>query len=105
MSADDDGLFPAGNKQGHIVADDGLSEDGAVEDVADGAIGRLPHLLQLELLHTLLIWSNGGALDSDLVLLDGISRLNCDLIISGITVLNGEIVVLEVNINIRLDVL
>ena len=105
VSADDDGLLPAWNKERHIVADDGLSEDGTIEDVADGSIGRLPHLLQLELLHTVLIRSNCGALDSNLVLLDGISRLNCHLIISGITILNREIVVLQVNIYVRLDVL
>jgi hypothetical protein len=32
-----------------VGADDGLAEDRAVEDVANGAVGRLPHLLEAEL--------------------------------------------------------
>lgn len=105
VSSNDDGLLPAWDEKGHIVADDGLTEHGTIEDVTDSSIGRFPHLLQLELLHTLLIGGDGGALDTNLVLLDGVSRLNCDLVVSGVTVLNGKIVVLEVNINIRSDVL
>lgn len=72
VSANDDGLLPSGNEERHIVADNGLSEDGTVEDVTDGSIGGLPHLLQLELLHTLLVRGDGGALHSYLVLLDGV---------------------------------
>ena len=36
---------------GHILANDGLPEHGPPKDVTDGAIRRLPHLLQLELCH------------------------------------------------------
>lgn len=45
----DDGLLPTGDQARDVVADDGLSEDSAPQDVPDGAVGRLPHLLQLEL--------------------------------------------------------
>lgn len=34
---------------GDVGDDDRLTEHGSVEDVADGAVGGLPHLLQLEL--------------------------------------------------------
>ena len=40
-----------------------------------------------------------------LVLLDGIGRLDSDLVLGGITVLNGEVVVLQANVNIGSDVL
>ena len=63
------------------------------------------HLLEAKLLDTRLIGSDGGTLDADLILLDGIGRLDSDLILSGITVLNGEIVVLQVDVNIGSDVL
>lgn len=43
VTADDDGLLPAGNEAGDAVEDDGLAEDGAAEGVADGAVGREPH--------------------------------------------------------------
>lgn len=49
VSADGDGLRPAGNKPGNVLADDWLTEDGASQDVSDGSVGALPHLLQLEL--------------------------------------------------------
>jgi hypothetical protein len=44
-------------------------------------------LLQLELLDTGLIRSDGGALDTDTILLDGLSGLDCDLVIGLVTVL------------------
>lgn len=49
VSADSDGLRPARNKPGNVLADDWLAEDGASQDVSDGSVGALPHLLQLEL--------------------------------------------------------
>lgn len=48
-----------------------VPEDCAIEDVPDGAVGALPHLLQLELLHTRLIRGDGGTLDANIVLLQG----------------------------------
>lgn len=58
-------------------------------------------LLQLEFLNTGLIRSDGGALDTNTVLLDGLSGINGDLIIGLVTVLNAQIVVLEVDIKVR----
>lgn len=49
MSADGDGLRPTGNKPGNVLADDWLAKDGAAQDVPDGSVGALPHLLQAEL--------------------------------------------------------
>ena len=105
VTADDDGLGPAGHEAGHVGADDGLTEDGTIEDVSDGAVGALPHLLELELLNAVLVGGDGGALNADLVLLDGVGRLHSDLVVCGVSVLNGEIVVLEVDVDVRSDVL
>ena len=44
-------------------------------------------LLQLELLHTGLIGGDGGALDTDTVLLDGLGGINGNLVIGLVTVL------------------
>lgn len=49
VSADGDGLRPARHQPGNVLADDWLTEDCASQDVPDGAVGALPHLLQLEL--------------------------------------------------------
>ena len=45
MAADDDGLLPAGDEARDAGDHNGLTEDGAAEDVADGAIGGEPHCL------------------------------------------------------------
>lgn len=60
-------------------------------------------LLELELLNTGLIWGDGGALDTDGVLLDGLSGINSNLVVGLITVLKTEIVVLEVDIEVWVD--
>lgn len=49
VPSDGDGLRPAWNQPGNVLADDRLTEDRASQDVPDGAVGALPHLLQLEL--------------------------------------------------------
>lgn len=54
MSANGDGLCPARNKSGNVLADDWLTEDGAAQNVPDGSVGTLPHFLQFELCQVLL---------------------------------------------------
>lgn len=49
VSSDGDGLRPAWDEPGNVLADDWLAEDRASQDVPDGAVGALPHLLQIEL--------------------------------------------------------
>jgi len=88
VPSDHDGLVPGGHQAGDVLAEDGLTEDGATENVADGAVGGLPHGLELELNHTLLVGGDRGALDSNIVLLDGIGSINGHLVVGGITVLN-----------------
>jgi hypothetical protein len=58
-------------------------------------------LLQLELLNTGLIRGDGGTLDTDTILLDGLGGINGDLVIGLVTVLNAEIVVLQIDIKVR----
>lgn len=75
----------------------------AIQVVSDSAVGRQPHLLELELLDSLLIRCDGSALDTDRVLLDGLSGINGDLVVGLITVLEAEIVVLEVDVEVRVN--
>ena len=49
VAADNDGVRPAGYDARDRLAEDGLAEHGAAQDVTDGAVRREPHLLQLEL--------------------------------------------------------
>jgi hypothetical protein len=109
VAADDDGVDPSWDGSRNALKDDWLAEDGATEDVADlrehegkprqgertegqirgrrkpgtyGAIGRTPHLLQLELFHAILIRCDGRALDADVVLENCLGRIDRYLIIS-----------------------
>lgn len=95
MSADDDGLGPAGHQAGDILTYDGLPEHRAPEDVTDGPVGWAPHLLELELLHTFLVWRDGGALDAHIVTVDCLCCLNCHPVISCISVLHPKVIALQ----------
>lgn len=58
------------------------------------------------LMHTLntsLIRGDGSALDADVVLHDGLSSLNGNAIISGITALHTKIKILDIDIEVRVD--
>jgi hypothetical protein len=71
--------------------------------VTDGTVGRQPHLLELELLDALLVGCDGRALDTDRVLLDGLGGIERDLVVRLIAVGQAEIVVLEVDVEVRVD--
>jgi hypothetical protein len=101
VSADDDRFLPAGDEPGDVIDDDWLSEDSTIQDVSDGSIGTLPHLLEFELLNSGLVRSNGGTFDADLAFFDGLSSLNGDFVISLISVLHAEVEVLDLEIEER----
>ena len=103
VSADDDGLFPAWDEPGDVFDDDWFSEDGSVEDVSDGSIGRFPHLFEVELFDSGLIGSDGGTLDTNFALFDGVGGIDGDLIVGGISVFDTEIEVLDVEIEEGVD--
>ena len=91
VPADDDGFDPAGHQPGDVLAHDGLPEHGSSQDVPDGSVGRTPHLLQLELLHALLVWRDGGALDAHVVLTDRLRRLDRHPVVCRVAVLDAEV--------------
>lgn len=60
------------------------------------AVRTPPHLLQLELFHSRLIGSDSRTLDADIVLLDGLGGVHGDLVVGGISGLETQIKVLDV---------
>jgi hypothetical protein len=120
VAADDDGLFPSRHEARDGGNNNRRAEDGSspgmlsacfrtslpkctLQLVSNGAVGRQPHLLELELLDTLLIRSDGCALDADRVLLDSLGGIECYLVVGLITVWQTKIVVLEVNVEVGVN--
>ena len=81
MPSNDNRFLPARYGTRDPFKNDGLTEDSTTEDIPNGSIGTLPHLLEVEFLYTRFIGSNGGAFDTDVVLLDGFSRFDRYLVI------------------------
>ena len=95
MPADDDGLDPAGHQAGDVLADDGLAEHGSTQDVSDGPVRRAPHLLELELLHSLLIRRDGSAFDAHVVTADRLRRIDRHPVVRGVPVLHPQVIALR----------
>ena len=121
VTANDDGLLPARYETRDGGNDDRGAENSsssgvwsatflhislrmcALQVVADGTVGRQPHLLELEFLDALLIGGDGGALDTNRVLLDSLGGIECDLVVGLVAVWQAKIVVLEVNVEVWVD--
>ena len=103
VAADHDGLGPARHEAGYVFADDRLPEDHAAEDVADGAVGAAPHLLEAEFLHPCFVRGDRRAFDADAVFLDRMGSVDGDLVIGLVARLDAEIVVLEIDVEIGGD--
>src|SRR5690606_34561094 len=103
VAADDDRLGPARHQARHVRADDRLAEDHAAQNVAASAVRRLPHLLQAEFGDARLVRRAGGAFHADAVLLDGVGRVDRDLIVGGVTAFHAEVVIVEFEVQVRED--
>jgi len=105
VSTDNNWLSPSGNKSGDVADNNWLAEDCSVKDVSDSSVGGLPHLLKTELLDSVSVGSDCGALNADFVLEHGFGAVDCDLVISFVAVLNGQVVVLGLEVDVGEDVL
>ena len=66
-------------------------------------VARLLTLLQVEFLHAGLVWGDGGALHAHRVLLDCLGGIERDLVIGLVSVGQAQVVVLEVDVEVRVD--
>jgi hypothetical protein len=103
MAGDDHRLVPMRNQARHVLADDRFAENRAVENVADGPVRRLPHLLEAELFDAGLVGRNRRALHSHTVLARGVGGINRDLIARLVAGLDTKVEVFQVDIEIRQD--
>src|SRR5262245_52918188 len=65
MATYNDGSIPCRYQSRYVFYYDRLTENSTVKNIADGAVGTLPHLLQVKFAHPCLIWCNGGTLYSN----------------------------------------
>ena len=103
MSAHDDRTVPCRHQTGDVLDHDRLAEDRAVKYVADGAVGAFPHLLQVELLHAILVRSDGRAFDAYAILTDGMGGIDRHLVVRLVAVFHTKVVVLDVDIQVGKD--
>lgn len=96
-------FFPAWDQSWDSWDDNRFSEDCTTQDVSDGAVWRLPHFGEAKLLDTTFIGSDGGTLDADTVFLDGVGSIGGDFILGSITGLDGQVVVLQVDVQVGQD--
>ncbi len=88
VTADHDRLGPVRYQTGHVFADDRFTENDAAQNIADGAVWRLPHFFQVEFLHARFIGRDRSTFDADPVLFDRVRRIDCDLVIGGVAMLD-----------------
>src|SRR5216684_1013482 len=100
VTGDDDREVPVGNDTRNVLADDGLAENRAVEDIADGAVGAPPHLLEVELLDAPFVGGDGRAFHCHPVLACRVGRVDRDLVVGLVPRLDPEIVVFQLDIEI-----
>ena len=103
VSSNNNWLGPSWNTSGDVFNDDWLTEDNTADDVSDSAIGGLPHLFKIEFLNTCFVRSDSSALNTNFACFDRISAVNCDLVIGGVTVLDAQVEVLDVEVQVRED--
>ena len=103
VTRDGDGALPALHYGLDTLDHDGCAEDGAVEHRADGAIGALPHLVQVVLLHALRVGGDGRALYGHAQALGGLGGVDGHLVARLVSVLKAQVIVLGLKIDVRAD--
>ena len=77
------------------------TENRAVQNGTNGAVGALPHLGQIVLRHSCSVRGDGCALDCNAVLLGGVGAVDGYLILGLFPVFQTQIIVLGLEVNIR----
>ena len=100
VAGDGDGLFPLAHAGGHALYHDGGAEHRTVQNGADGAVGALPHLLEVIFLHPLGVGGDGGAFDCHAILARGLGAFHGHAVIRFIPVLEPQVKVHGLQIHI-----
>ena len=99
MTGNGDGLLPGAHRGADGIDQNGGAEDRSVKDRTDGAVGALPHLGEVILLHALAVGGDGGTLDGDAVLLGGVCRVKGHLIAGPLSFGKPEVVIFGLQVD------
>ena len=103
VTRDGDGCLPRAHVRLDALYQDGRAEHGAVQHGADGAVGALPHLLEVVFLHARGVGRDGGALDGHAQALGGVGGVDRHLVVRGVAVLEPQVEVLGLQVDERDD--
>ena len=103
VTGNGNGLCPGRNVGGNALDQDGGSEHGTIQDGTDGAVGGLPHFLQVVFGHSCCVGCNGSALYSHTVFLGGFCAVQGHLVTGFIPVNQSQVVVIHIQIHIGRD--
>ncbi len=103
VAADDDRLRPAGHEPRHVPADDRLAEDDPAQNVADGAVRAPPHFLEIEFLDPRFVRRDRRAFDADAAGLDRLRRVDRNLIVGRVAVLDRQVEIHELYVEIGMN--
>ena len=80
---------------------DGRTENSAIQDRADGSVGRFPHFFQAVFQHPVRIRRNGRAFYGDAVFFSGVSGVERNLVAGCVPVLQSQIIIFRFQVDIR----
>ncbi len=99
MAGDGDGSFPAAHGRLDAGQRDGRAEDGAVEHRADGAVGALPHLVEVIFVHALEVRGDRGALHGHAQALVGLGGVERHLVGGGVAVGQSQVIIFGLEVD------
>ena len=100
MATDDNRIGPARNQAGNILDHNGFTKYNAAQNVADGAVRRLPHFFQTKFFDAGFIRRDRRAFYADAIFTNGIGAINCNLVVGRIARLNAKVIIFQINIQI-----
>ena len=103
MTTDDNWLVPMRHQFRNVLADDRLAKYNAIQNVTNRAVRRLPHLLQVKFFNPGFVRGYRCAFHANAVFQDCVCRVNRHLVAGCITILDAQVVIVNVDIEIRQD--
>ena len=103
MTGNGDRLFPVAYTRLNSIYNNRCTEYGTIQDGTNSAVRAFVHFLQVILVHSCLIWGNGGTFYSNSVFLGCLCCIYSNLVICVISVLQAKIIIFSLQVNKRIQ--